>query len=93
MSGLTKDSVTQKACCRAPERSRLFPAVLTELYQNELIEEEGLTEWFMNPLSKGANSRLNSDLHATYDQLRVIGGQLLQQLRAQESESEEESEE
>ncbi|KAB5596467.1 Translation initiation factor eIF-2B epsilon subunit [Ceratobasidium theobromae] len=83
----------QKACCRAPERSRLFPAVLTELYQNELIEEEGLTEWFMNPLSKGANSRLNSDLHATYDQLRVIGGQLLQQLRAQESESEEESEE
>ncbi|KDN51738.1 hypothetical protein RSAG8_00286, partial [Rhizoctonia solani AG-8 WAC10335] len=79
----------QRACCKTPERSRLFPAVLTELYQNELIEEDGLTDWFMDPQSKGANSRLNSDFHASYDQLRVIGGQLLQQLRAQDSESEE----
>ncbi|CCO28051.1 translation initiation factor eIF-2B epsilon subunit [Rhizoctonia solani AG-1 IB] len=82
----------QKACCKTPERSRLFPAVLTELYQNELIEEDGLTDWFMDAQSKGANSHLNSELHAPYDQLRVIGGQLLQQLRAQDSESEEDDE-
>ncbi|QRW27425.1 translation initiation factor eIF-2B epsilon subunit [Rhizoctonia solani] len=39
----------QRVCCKTPERSRLFPAVLTELYQNELIEEDGLTDWFMDP--------------------------------------------
>ncbi|CAE6414321.1 unnamed protein product [Rhizoctonia solani] len=83
----------QRACCKTPERSRLFPAVLTELYQNELIEEDGLTDWFMDAQSKGANSRLSSDLHAAYDQLRVIGGQLLQQLRAQESEESDEDDE
>ncbi|KAH7340806.1 nucleotide-diphospho-sugar transferase [Rhizoctonia solani] len=83
----------QRACSKTPERSRLFPAVLTELYQNELIEEDGLTEWFIDPQSKGANSRLNPELHAPYDQLRVIGGQLLQQLRAQDSEEESDEDE
>ncbi|KAF8682647.1 Nucleotide-diphospho-sugar transferase [Rhizoctonia solani] len=83
----------QRVCCKTPERSRLFPAVLTELYQNELIEEDGLTDWFMDPQSKGTNSHLSPEMHAPYDQLRVIGGQLLQQLRAQDSESEDEEDE
>jgi hypothetical protein len=79
-------------CAKTPGRARLFPAVLTELYQGELIDEDSLTAWFMDPKSKGASSELSQDLHPTYDSLRVIGGQLLQQLRAQDSGSEEESE-
>ncbi|KAG8745431.1 hypothetical protein FRC12_014545 [Ceratobasidium sp. 428] len=79
----------QRVCASTPARAKLFPAVLTELYQGELIDEDSLTEWFMDPKSKGATSELSQDLHATYDSLRAIGGQLLQQLRAQDSDSDE----
>lgn len=80
-------------CAESPAKARLFPAVLTELYQGELIDEDSLTKWFMDPQSKGATSDISENLHPAYDSLRGIGGQLLQQLRAQDSDSEEESDE
>lgn len=67
--------------------------MLTELYQGELIDEDSLLEWFMSAKSKGATSDIGENLHPAYDSLRGIGGQLLQQLRAQDSDSEEESDE
>ncbi|QRW00751.1 translation initiation factor eIF-2B epsilon subunit [Ceratobasidium sp. AG-Ba] len=62
----------QRVCAKTPTQAKLFPGVLTELYQDELIDEDSLTQWIMDPKSKAVSSGLPEALHATYDSLRSI---------------------
>jgi translation initiation factor eIF-2B subunit epsilon len=82
-----KTYLTQ-AHCATSERLPLFGQILAALYQNDIVEEEDIRAWHALPVSR-AEDHKPGVMAENMKKCWMIGSHMIQQLDAQETDSEE----
>ncbi|KAI0306525.1 nucleotide-diphospho-sugar transferase [Multifurca ochricompacta] len=89
VDGVETVSILQHHCASST-RFHLFGQILAALYQNDIVEEDDIRNWHVQPEAKGEGIK-NSDLLEKVQKTWIVGARMIHQLNEQESDEDDDS--
>jgi translation initiation factor eIF-2B subunit epsilon len=77
--------------CASSTRFPLFGQILAALYQNDIVEEEDIRNWHVQPEAKGESVK-SGNLPENMEKTWIVGARMIHQLNEQESDDDEATE-